>query len=195
MVKRSSFGGIGVLLGLLALPLWLFAQETAEEEEPAVVLQPLETGGQTIPELFRRPSRGEAPRYPRDAGIGDWGRGSASEDAYVFARALLAALLQGEVDAESPGALSPGRWGELRESLGGISPEKYRIGGGRQEIDGATSFLFRFIGREQGIAGELYLRVAEEVWQVDDIILEDPRDATGKAEAYPYDFTPYERFF
>jgi hypothetical protein len=175
----------------------VFPQDAEPGEVPGERIGPLETvnAGTVFPDQIRRPSKGEDPRYPRDAVIGELGRGQASEAAYDFARKLLSALLGGTADSTVLSGLSAGVRTEITETLEAINAKKYRIGGGREEDDGSTSFLFRLIGREQGAAGELYLRREEETWQADDIILEEPRDILEGGEAYPYDFTPYERFF
>jgi hypothetical protein len=150
----------------------------------------------TIPEQIRRPQvGGEAPYYPRDVVIGELGKGEAPEEAYRFAREVLSAFLYGNSDAAALAGIGPLLLEETRKSLEEISPAKFRIGGGREEEDGSVSFLFRFLGREQGIAGELYIRLQDEKWVFDDILTEDPHDTTGRLEIYPYDFTPYERFF
>jgi hypothetical protein len=191
---------IGIAAGALIFaraPSILYGQEANSGEASAEIVSPIEAanGEELIPEQIRRPSRGEDPRYPRDTVIGELGRGQASEEAYGFARALLSALVRKNYDAAAVRSVSAG----LRDEVGGIveaiNAQKYRIGGGREDDDGSTSFLFRFIGREQGAAGELYLRKEGEVWQADDIIIEEPQDISGKRDAYSYDFTPYERFF
>jgi hypothetical protein len=195
MVNKAKNVYILILLSLLVLGRIFAAEDEGEDEE---LPQPLEAGasvGETIPDQIRRPRKGETLRYPRDAVIGELGRGNASEDAYRFARDLLNALVWNNEDSAILAALNPGLRGDLSAALEAIGPQKYRIGGGKEETDGAVSFLFRFIGRELGIAGELYLRRDGEIWRVDDIITEDPRDAAGREEAYPYDFTPYELFF
>jgi hypothetical protein len=84
---------------------------------------------------------------------------------------------------------------DVSEKLGALEPRKFRIGGGREEADGSVSFLFRFISRDQGIAGELYLRQEEGIWLADDIILEEPQTSPIPGERYAYDFSPYERFY
>jgi hypothetical protein len=188
---------MGIVTGMLifALPFAsLYTQETNIEEVP---VEPIEAvnRGEVIPEQIRRPSRGEDPRYPRDSVIGELGRGQASEEAYSFARELLSALLRRNFDLAVLSSVSTGLRNEISGTLEAITAQKFRIGSGREEDDGSTSFLFRFIGRVQGIAGELYLRREGELWQVDDIIIEEPRDILGQDNAYPYDFTPYERFF
>jgi hypothetical protein len=160
------------------------------QEEPGTVWEG------TIPEQIRRPQRGgEAPYYPRDVVIGELGKGEASDEAYRFAREVLSAFLYGNADAAALAGIGPLLLEETQNALGEISPVKFRIGGGREEEDGSVSFLFRFLGREQGIAGELYIRLLDEKWVFDDILTEDPHDTTGRLEIYPYDFTPYERFF
>lgn len=152
--------------------------------------------GGTIPEQIRRPQRGaETPRYPRDIVIGELGKGEASDEAYRFARDILSAFLHDNGDAASLSGVGPLLLEETRDALKEIGPLKFRIGGGREEDDGSVSFLFRFLGREQGIAGELYIRSQDEKWLFDDILIEDPHDTTARLELYPYDFTPYERFF
>jgi hypothetical protein len=45
--------------------------------------------------------------------------------------------------------------------LDAINPQFYRLGSGREEPDGSGSFLVRFVGRGQGIIGELYIRLEE----------------------------------
>ncbi|MDR2786519.1 MAG: hypothetical protein LBB83_11465 [Treponema sp.] len=150
----------------------------------------------SIPEQIRRPQRGgEAPYYPRDVVIGEMGKGEASEAAYRFAREVLSAFLYGNSDAAALAGIGPLLLEETQKALKEINPLKFRIGGGREEEDGSVSFLFRFLGREQGAAGELYIRRQDEKWEFDDILVESPHDITGRLEIYPYDFTPYERFF
>ncbi|MDR0387940.1 MAG: hypothetical protein LBH57_07865 [Treponema sp.] len=195
----SHYLRAGIVIGALvfAWPSVLFTQDAGQEEVSEEFIRPIEAvnGGELVPELVRRPSRGEDPRYPRDAVIGELGRGSASEAAYRFARGLLAALLGGDGESAVLSSVSAGLKTEIAGTLEAIDARKYRIGGGREEDDASTSFLFRFVGREQGVAGELYLRRDGETWLVDDIIIEEPRKILDGGEAYPYDFTPYERFF
>jgi hypothetical protein len=188
---------IGVLL-FVRTQTMAFTQEAEPEEiPPEEIVSPLEAAntGEVIPEQIRRPSREEDPRYPQDAVIGELGQGQASPEAYAFARKLLSALLWQNLDSEVLGGMSTQLRDEISVSLEAINAQKFRIGGGREEDDGSTSFLFRFMGRDQGAAGELYLWQEEETWRVDDIIIEEPRDILNKGNVYSYDFTPYERFF
>jgi hypothetical protein len=194
---------MGILMGALIL-VWpdvsLFPQETDPGETSGELIEAIEpieavNMGTVIPQQIRRPVGREDPRYPRDAIIGELGQGLAPGTAYSFARELLSALLGGTTDSAVLNSVSSSMREEITGVLEAINAKKYRIGGGHEEDDGAISFLFRFIGREQGVAGELYLRKEEEAWQADDIIIEKPQDILDGRKAYPYDFTPYERFF
>jgi hypothetical protein len=115
----------------------------------------------SIPEELLRPRKTESPRYPIDTVIGELGQGKAPKEAYDIARNAAAALLAGNTSAS---VLSPVKSVD-RESwmaiLNTINPQTYRLGGGREEPDGSVSFLVRFAGREQGITGELFIRVEE----------------------------------
>ncbi|MDR0623044.1 MAG: hypothetical protein LBG10_01270 [Treponema sp.] len=114
-----------------------------------------------IPETLLRPQRGEAPRYPLDTAIGALGRGEAPEEAYLFAREVAAALIAGNPNAPSLQAMNSVSLEAFMAVLNTISPRAYRLGSGREEPDGAVSFLVRFLGRERGMAGELYIRSSE----------------------------------
>ena len=146
----------------------------------------------TIPDVLRRPERGEAPRYPRDMVIGELGQGQAPREAYHFAQNLLGALIRGNEAAPDLAALTE----ELLEEISGLEPRTYRLGGGRIEADGTVSFLVRFVGRMESITGELFVRETEsESWLLDDLILEERRALTEIRDSYRFDFSPYERFF
>jgi hypothetical protein len=119
------------------------------------------------------------------------------------------------------GQVSSERLQEFLPVLESIAPNTYRIGGGREEPDGAISFLIRYIGRERSITGELFVRfvtrqITEVVqreyeegeepetvtrttgsWTFDDLILEDAknREEEQKETIQRFDFSPYERFF
>jgi len=169
--------------------------------------------GQTrgsIPEELIRPRRGEAPRYPVDLVIGELGRGSASVSAFTFANSLGDGLLSGLMEHPGLTTVNSDILESHLSSLAIINPLSFRIGGGKAEADGAISFLVRFIGVEQGITGELYIKyVTRQVldsngemstvgsWAFDELLLEDPRDRELEAQeaAHRNDFYPYERFF
>jgi hypothetical protein len=168
----------------------------------------------SIPEELLRPKRGEAPFFPIDTVIGGLGQGGASDEAYSFARSIARGFLSGNAEHHALTAVNA----VLRESylslLDVIQPLSFRIGSGREEPDGAISFLIRFIGREQSITGELFVRFitrqarvsddesqnfapAEGNWVFDELILELPRSRTQEQRdaLHRFDFSPYERFF
>jgi hypothetical protein len=115
----------------------------------------------SIPEELLRPRREEAPRYPIDTVIGELGQGKASEAAYAIARNSAAALLAGTIDAPVLSSVSKVFLEDCIAKLSAVSPRSYRLGGGREEPDGSYSFLVRFVGREEGITGELFVRFEE----------------------------------
>ena len=170
--------GFIIFVSSLFLPVNIFSQE---QSVPS-----------TIPELLRSPLRGEAPRYPRDMVIGELGQGTAPEAAWRYAQGV-AAYLVGAISG-----ISGGDRDILREHfplMESFEPRSYHIGGGRTEVDGSVSFLVRFLGREQWIAGELYLHLEEDNWRLDEIVLEELRTMEEGRGDYTYDFSPYERFF
>ncbi|MDR0690191.1 MAG: hypothetical protein LBG08_08035 [Spirochaetaceae bacterium] len=142
-----------------------------------------------------RPQRGEALRYPRDTVIGELGGGQAPDDAYVFARSLMTALLYENRNSRLLSPLGNDFWDGFFGTLKQVRPRKYHLGGGKEEPDGSTSFLFRFIGSNTAAAGELYLRKENNNWLLEEIILENVKNIGEGEEPYKYDFSPYERFF
>ncbi|MDR2394047.1 MAG: hypothetical protein LBD93_07830 [Treponema sp.] len=175
------------IIGILLLGLYALVSIPAAENEPL--------GGTSVPEALRRPQRGEAPRYPQDTIIGPLGRGEAAAAAYTLAKDLLGALLTDKRDAPVLQDMDSEVLGEYGTALEAIKPQRVRIGGGREEADGSTSFVFRFVGRDQWITGELYLRAEEANWKVEELILEEAQDLREGAEPYPFDYSPYERLF
>ena len=175
-----------LLLGIILITQGLFSQENIEDI-------------QLMPNSLRRPVRGEAPRYPNDLVIGEMGQGDISESAYLFARNLLSALLTGRREAPVLREAGFSSIGSLLEDIGGIRARSYRLGGGKTEIDGSVSFLVRFIGPEESISGELFIRTAgapeREQWYMDDLILEPKRALADIRASYRYNFSPYERFY
>ena len=162
----------------------------------------------SIPEALLRPGRGESARYPIDLVIGELGQGRASAAAYSYANSVAAGLLSGQMSNSALSSINPGLRETYLSTLGRVSPRSYRIGGGRQEPDGAVSFMVRFIGREYGITGELYIRYTtrqteEETtgsWSVDELLLDEAKSReTEHQEAlqrrHRLDLLPYERFF
>ena len=208
MVKCAKITGIFLGLWLISTPV--FGQETQTS---------------TIPSVLLRPERGEAPRYPRDLVIGELGQGEASDEAYQFAKSVMTALLSGARNSPAFTGSAVLITDNLIESIKSIRPRYYRLGGGRTEADGSVSFLLRFMGREESITGELYVRqevlvthktqevteedaqngeetMKEEVievrtrkWILDGLSLEDKRALSEIRDSYRYDFSPYERFY
>jgi len=113
---------------------------------------------QTIPNTLRRPDRGEAPRYPQDVVIGELGQGNAPEGAYIFARDLMEALVRGNTTAQVVEDSRLILTEDIFEEISSLEPRSYRLGGGRIEADGSISFLVRFLGLEESITGELFIR-------------------------------------
>ena len=180
-----------------AICLIVFAAVSAVSQE-----ENQNTSRGSIPEELLRPSRGEAPYYPIDMVIGEMGRGDVSEAAYNFADRTATNLRTGIVSFPS--------WEKYVLALDKISPVSHRIGGGRELADGSVSFLIRFIGRDQGISGEIYVRYAARQiegsdgqmrttgnWVLDDLFLEDPldRDVENQEAMNRNSLNLYERFF
>ncbi|GMO17668.1 MAG: hypothetical protein LBG79_06460 [Spirochaetaceae bacterium] len=151
----------------------------------------------SIPESIRRPEPISVPEYPLDLSIGKLGAGEAVPEAYNYARRVLNEAQQGRADSASFVVLPADVRKEFLEQVAAVSPRKCRIGGGREELDGSTTFLFRYIGREQELAGEIYMRAGEDgVWKLEDIIAEDRRDISAARESdHPYSYIPYDRFW
>ena len=116
----------------------------------------------SIPEDLLRPRRDEAPRYPIDTVIGELGRGRASPEAYEIARKTAAALLAGNMSAPVLSSVDKVFLEDCMTKLKSINPQFFRLGGGQEEPDGSFSFLVRFSGREEGITGELFVRLDKQ---------------------------------
>jgi hypothetical protein len=198
-VRKFSISRLLALTLLLFIPIFAFSQEEMERASRG-----------SIPEELLRPKRGEAPRYPIDVVIGELGKGTASDAAFSFANYISAAFLSGNKNNPALASIDSVLKESLLSSLDVISPLSYRLGGGREEADGAVSFLIRFIGKDQGITGELYIRYVTrqtegadgEVkttgrWIFEELLLEEARDreVEQKESIYRNDFYPYERFY
>jgi hypothetical protein len=115
----------------------------------------------SIPEELLRPRREEAPRFPVDTVIGPLGQGQAPKEAYDVARKAAGALLAGDMNEPVLASVSRVSLESYITALNTANPRSFRLGGGREEPDGSYSFLVRFIGREQGITGEMFIRLEE----------------------------------
>ncbi|MCL2176165.1 MAG: hypothetical protein FWB73_08990 [Treponema sp.] len=179
----------------LIFPFYAFTQETPEAPTEAPVPDRQSRG--SIPEALLRPARGESPRYPIDTVIGELGRGQAPQEAYFFADSLCEGLLSIDMGHSAIASISSSLRETFLTSLNAIEPLYYRIGGGREEVDGAVSFLIRFAGRDQAISGELYVRRVSGNWTFDELLLDEAksREVERQEAANRNDFNPYERFY
>jgi len=131
--------------------------------------------GGSLPQELIRPRYGEDPRFPRDYVIGDLGRCDASEESYQYARLIVAGLAAGNGKTEGVRFSEQKRLSAV-QSISGIGARSWRVGGGRVEPDGAISYLIRFLGRENSITGELYLRKEEWTPQAEEVRLPSSED-------------------
>jgi len=188
-----------VLFLLLFVSIFAVAQEQSDRPSRG-----------SIPEELLRPKRGEAPHYPIDTVIGELGKGNASDPAFSYANYLGSAFLSGKKDSPALSSIDSAVKENLLTALEVVNPVSFRIGGGKEEADGAFSFLVRFIGKDKGITGELYIRYVtkeiqgadEEVkitgnWVFEELLLEEAKDreVEQKESIYLNDFYPYERFY
>ena len=198
-MRKFSIPRLLALALFLTVPFFAFSQEQMERASRG-----------SIPEELLRPKRGEAPRYPVDIVIGELGKGSASDAAFSFANYISTAFLSGNMENSALASIDSGLRQNLLTSLDVITPLSYRLGGGREEADGAVSFLIRFIGKDQGITGELYIRyLTKQIegedgevrttgrWIFEELLLEEVKDrnAEQKESIHRDDFYPYERFY
>ena len=181
IMRRLYFFSFVLLVSSLFWPAYLFSQEQGSSA--------------TIPELLRRPMRGEAPRYPRDMVIGELGQGTAPDNAWQYAQRIAAFLVSQNQNNPAVSEADSDTLVEYLSVMESFEPRTYHLGGGRTEVDGSVSFLVRFIGREQWIAGELYLYLEGNTWQMDELVLEELRTMEEGRSSYSFNFSPYERFY
>jgi len=195
----------------LALGLFLFISLSVVSWQSLFAQEQMEVVSRgSIPEELLRPKRGESARYPIDTVIGEIGRGKASEPAFNFANNIGSALLEGDKENSALASIEKVERENLLNALEVIVPVSFRIGGGREEADGAVSFLVRFIGKDKGITGELYIRYKTRqsqgtdgevkttgYWVFEELLLEEAKDreVEQKESIYRHDFYPYERFY
>jgi hypothetical protein len=155
-----------LLLGCFIFSPFLFAQEAT-----------------TVPDLLRRPARGEAPRYPKDLVIGELGRREAPETAWQFAGELVAVLMSGSKTAPAFADSLAVLPDSVFEEIQSLEPRTFHLGGGKTETDGSVSFLIRFLGTEESLVGELYLRRRENNNAAADQKTETPVDEAAPVPA------------
>jgi len=158
----------------------------------------------SIPDELLRPRRGESTHYPIDTVIGEIGPGETSADAYSFARSIMAGFLSMNTGHNGLASVNSNMRENYITLLKAIEPGSFRLGGGRTEADGAVSYLVRFIGRDFGITGELFIRHVDSQtdnaagkWVFEEMILEEAksREEENRESLQRFDFSPYERFF
>ena len=151
----------------------------------------------SIPEALLRPARGESPRFPIDTVIGELGRGQAPQAAFNYAHSICDGLLSIDMTNSALTSIPAALRENLLETINSIEPLSFRLGGGREEADGAVSFLVRFLGKDRGISGELYLRRIFGIWTFEELLLDEAKDREVDQEEAMHrnDFNPYERFF
>ncbi|MDR2178335.1 MAG: hypothetical protein LBP20_09905 [Treponema sp.] len=180
-------------MAALCLLLFFTPCAGAQEENPVP---------QLIPETLWQPQRGESPRYPRDLIIGSLAQGRVSGEVRAAAAQVLSALVAGNKGAAVFSRLGAAARNELFSAVAAVEPRKYRTGEGREEADGSVSFLVRFLGRDRGIAGELYLRfeaaqnaAGNGAWLLDDLLLDEQRPLGEHSDETTYALPPYEHMF
>ena len=114
-----------------------------------------------VPEELLRPRREEVLRHPVDIVIGPLGPGRASRESYEFARRVASAFLAGDTDAPILSTVNRVFLDGYMAVLDVVNPRSFRIGSGQESPDGSVSFLIRFIGRDHGITGEIFVRQEE----------------------------------
>jgi hypothetical protein len=132
----------------------------------------------SIPEELLRPKRGEAAHYPIDTVIGEIGQGNASSAAYSFAKSIAAGLISSNAGHPGLAGINAALREDYLNVLEEIYPRSYRLGGGRDEADGAVSFLIRIIGKDSGITGELFIRYVTR-----EIVTENKKAAENTEES------------
>jgi outer membrane biosynthesis protein TonB len=147
-VKTEKAGKTMFMALFLLMAAYIFPQDEMPERS-------------SIPQELLRPRRGEAPRYPIDMVIGALGQGNAPPEAYAIAQKTTAALLAGNMNVPVLSSVNKVFLEDCMTKLKSINPQSSRLGSGREEPDGSFSFLVRFIGREEGITGELFVRFEE----------------------------------
>lgn len=156
-----------------------------------------ESQGGIVPESIRRPDFNVDPVYPRDVSIGALGRGSAQPEAYNYSRRVLTDLWQAKKTSELLTTIPSKIVDNIVITIEKTAPGKFRVGGGKEGVDGSVSFVFRFIGREEELSGAIYLREQKDgTWKLEDIIFDEPRGLEeAKQNDNPYLWLPYDRFY
>ena len=180
MQKRK----IGIAALFLLVAGTFFAETETEEASP----------GGFVPAELLRPRREEVLRYPVDIVIGPLGPGRASRETYEFARRVAAALLAGDIDAPILSSVNRVFLEGYMATMEVVNPRSFRIGSGQDTLDGSVSFLVRFIGRDHGLTGELFVRQEERrIAPPPQPAAEDPPGEGDEAVEIAYEGEPDEQ--
>jgi hypothetical protein len=149
-----------------------------------------------VPESIRRPDFIVMPVYPRDISIGILGSGNAPIESYNYARRVLADAQQLKKTSALLSPLPTAIVEDMIRKLQSLELRKIRIGNSVETTDGSISYQFRFVGRDAEFVGAVYLRAQDDKWQLEDILLEEPRSLEDVAKSdNPYLWLPYDRFY
>jgi hypothetical protein len=149
-----------------------------------------------VPESIRRPDFINNPSYPHDISIGILGPGDTPIEPYTFARRVLTDVQQSKKSSALLEPLPSTTVDDIIRKLESLASRKLRIGNSVETSDGSISYQFRFVGREAELVGAIYLRGQDNVWKLEDIISEEPRNLEDILKAdNPYLWLPYDRFY
>jgi hypothetical protein len=144
---------------------------------------------------FFIPTGGESPVYPKDFAIGELGPPRVLPGAFDFAHTFLASLAQGHFDAtllEHPSDIDEKT---IKNTVALVGPRYFRLDRGKEGPHGSLSFLFRYLGSEQSVTGELYLIPEKGSWLIQDLELENPQTDKLGDGTYRYDPLGYTTIF
>lgn len=131
--------------------------------------------------------------YPEDFYIGSLAEspeelGEAEQAARSWLRAF---LFGGTVENYQSEAFSR-PFADLRDSLGEIRFDSFRLAAGVSLDESAVSFLLRVRGPTHSASAELIVIKIEERWLVDDILLEDEPLERGQEKSFdPFTYTRF----
>ena len=149
-------------------------EDSEDMPSSAETLSVQEAQRSSIPDELLRPQRDESERFPIDVLIGEIGQGLAPREAYENAKLAASELMAGNTEAVVFANVNKA-FIDIEESINAlneINPLSFRLGGGHIMPDGSVSFLIRFIGREMGITGELFIKFEERRIEIPPVITE-----------------------
>lgn len=134
------------------------------------------------------PAKNEIQRLPKDFFIGDLGQGIAPISAYTSVNTFLANLVQASQEKDLLRFLPKEEQEKIALLIRTITPNQFRVGGGKVEGENRYSFLFRLIGTSGSASGAIYTYLENNSWVIDDISLE-------KDDTITFDPLQYKHFF